>query len=350
MKDKKNDSRNSKKWIWLAALILGLGTSAGIGWAVLRDGGSDPRAEETVSSEELTEDLTEEVTASVAEAVTEVVTEAITEAVTEPDTTAITEAEKADQKNSSLFVVDASKITSGIKETGETTKGKTTGNAGTNGKTETGNTGSTGSTGTGNGNTGGKTGNGGNGSTGTGNTGSTGTTGSTGSTGSTGGTQSSGNSTAGSNTGSGDSGGTIYIDFDENGNGHAGTDGESAKPAHKHEWSEVYKTVHHDAVYETVTEEAWDEEVKVGKHSFCNGCGLDLTITYGTADCEAAGDHLSACNSGYHTAPVYDTIHHDAKTYEECVKEAWDEEVFDHVECLTCGATASSWAEAKKMN
>lgn len=122
---------------------------------------------------------------------------------------------------------------------------------------------------------------------------------------------------------------------------------ESTTQAHKHTWDEVYKTVHHKAVYETVTEEAWDEKVKAGRHAFCNGCDLDLTIAYGTPDCEEAGDHLSACNSGYHIRTIYDTIHHDAVTYQECVKEAYDEEVFDHLVCTGCGATAKSWAEVK---
>lgn len=122
---------------------------------------------------------------------------------------------------------------------------------------------------------------------------------------------------------------------------------EPAPEVHKHTWSEVYRTVHHDAEYETVTEDAWDEKVKIGRHSFCKGCNLDLTETYGTADCEAAGDHMSACGGGYYITTVYDTIHHDAVTYEECVKEAWDEDVLDHLECIKCGETAASWADAK---
>ena len=117
--------------------------------------------------------------------------------------------------------------------------------------------------------------------------------------------------------------------------------------AHKHTWDEVYKTVHHKAVYETVTEEAWDEKVKAGRHAFCKGCGMDLTIAYGTPDCEEAGNHISDCPGGYVVKTVYDTIHHDPVTYQECVKEAYDEEVFDHLVCTGCGATAKSWAEVK---
>ncbi|MBO6307726.1 MAG: hypothetical protein J6N70_02585 [Oribacterium sp.] len=117
--------------------------------------------------------------------------------------------------------------------------------------------------------------------------------------------------------------------------------------AHKHTWSEVYRTVHHDAEYETVTEDAWDEKVKAGRHAFCKGCGMDLTLAYGSPTSDNAVLHIAGCPGGYVVKTVYDTIHHDAVTYQECVKEAWDEEVLDHLECTGCGATAKSWAEVK---
>ena len=98
----------------------------------------------------------------------------------------------------------------------------------------------------------------------------------------------------------------------------------------------VYETIHHDAVYEdkwVVTKEAWDEEVFVGIHWFCNVCGLDLDVA-GIITDEQVSAHMKAHaleGQGGNTVskPVYETIHHPEEGHYEkvLVKEAWDEEV-----------------------
>lgn len=108
----------------------------------------------------------------------------------------------------------------------------------------------------------------------------------------------------------------------------------------QHDWIGVRETIHHDAVYETQTvcvQEAYDEPVYVW-HSFCNGCGVDLTAMFPDGHYTS---HTVACQGGstYHADKILvDTIHHDAvyETKEVCVQEAWDE-IVTHTVCSICG-------------
>ena len=154
-----------------------------------------------------------------------------------------------------------------------------------------------------------------------------------------------------------------------------------------HNWIEQFKTVHHDeqthivhhdAVthivhHDAVSHQEWvvdrpayDENVTEA-HSFCNGCGKDLTVLEwetGTTPAEHSLWHIEHDGVGYgwHTEQVIiGTIHHeevghyktivDQPAWDETVidqpawdetivdKEAWDETVHDFWKCSVCGAT-----------
>ena len=103
--------------------------------------------------------------------------------------------------------------------------------------------------------------------------------------------------------------------------------------SHNWVWHTHTETVHKSEQY--LVSEPWDEPV-YASHDFCNGCGTDLTATYGGALTDAAGDHLAGCGTGYHNESVQvDTIHHDA-VYDT---DEWDEyeEKKDYQYCSKCG-------------
>ena len=115
----------------------------------------------------------------------------------------------------------------------------------------------------------------------------------------------------------------------------APTQARTEAPTCNHEWvwHTHTETVHKSERY--LVSEPWDEPV-YASHDFCNGCGTDLTATYGGALTDAAGDHLAGCGTGYHNESVQvDTIHHDA-VYDT---DEWDEEVVvkDYQYCSICG-------------
>lgn len=120
------------------------------------------------------------------------------------------------------------------------------------------------------------------------------------------------------------------------------------KPAqHVHTWKEYTKE--HPAITHKVTKsvkikDAWDEEVTTTEyHYFCDGCEMDLTISYGDPDSEDFSKHVRNCQGGssYYSYPVPITTkeHHDPIYEDQTVtvtdKEAWTER---WVECTTCGA------------
>lgn len=114
----------------------------------------------------------------------------------------------------------------------------------------------------------------------------------------------------------------------------------SSKP-HEHHWvdhtatKKVPRTVHHDAVYETVTIPA------VTKHQIqCLGCGQ----WFDSLD-ELTGHQLYDTNgdcSGYDAHGVRDVVITPAHTEQKLVKEAYDETVYDvqtyvdYQECTGC--------------
>ena len=134
-----------------------------------------------------------------------------------------------------------------------------------------------------------------------------------------------------------------------------------------HNWRELTKTIHHEARTHIVhheaqshtewivDEEAWEEPV-TELHSFCNGCGEDLTVLLKTGQIEDYSDHAmqhverGEMAPGYHMEEVViRVIYHEEIGHEETVIDvpAWDETVIDEPawdetqvcghECTVCG-------------
>lgn len=122
--------------------------------------------------------------------------------------------------------------------------------------------------------------------------------------------------------------------------------------AHRHSWIRKYKTIHHEAVYETrevVDNEAYDEEVekKITKIvHICDGCGKDITDSETAHFTEQTQkDENTNCTS-YTSKTIEasggtETVHHDKKTHTEKVETepAYDEKIEDGWICETCNKT-----------
>ena len=116
--------------------------------------------------------------------------------------------------------------------------------------------------------------------------------------------------------------------------------------------------VHHDELYHTewiVDQEAWDEYI-TEIHSFCNGCGEDLTLLLREEQILDYSDHALQHDQsgepayGYHMEEVIlETIRHEETGHEETVIDApawdetlidvpaWDETVIIGRKCTICG-------------
>lgn len=127
--------------------------------------------------------------------------------------------------------------------------------------------------------------------------------------------------------------------------GSKGTDSSSGtanKPAsHTHTWVKyVANTIKHkeEGHYETkVVKEAYDEP-QYEYHNVCNKCGYDAGID---KDCWIIADHEDICEWSWSNVPVQvGTIHHDAETTQVWVvdKPAYTEYVYGE-KCSVCGAT-----------
>lgn len=117
---------------------------------------------------------------------------------------------------------------------------------------------------------------------------------------------------------------------------------------HVHSWQTVYKTVHHDAVYEdvwVVDQEAWTEDAVWEGHSVC-WCGLDFVAAGFTND-DVANHQYAHMDAGENTqygtkyVCVQEEIYHEEVGHWEKreVTPAWDEKVPDGEKCSSCGAT-----------
>ena len=125
--------------------------------------------------------------------------------------------------------------------------------------------------------------------------------------------------------------------------GSKGTDSSSGtanKPAaHTHTWVKyVANTIQHEEQghYETKVVKAAYDEPKYEEHNVCNKCGYDM----GTDDWNVL-NHENICDGSYSCIPVQvGTIHHDAETTQVWVvdKPAYTEYVYGE-KCSGCGAT-----------
>ena len=128
--------------------------------------------------------------------------------------------------------------------------------------------------------------------------------------------------------------------------GSKGTDSSSGtanKPAaHTHTWVKyVANTIQHkeEGHYETKVVKAAYDEPQYDWHDVCNKCGADLGD--GLDGGEAIAKHYVECNGSYSNVRVLiGSIHHDAETTQVWVvdKPAYTEYVYGE-KCSGCGAT-----------
>lgn len=134
-------------------------------------------------------------------------------------------------------------------------------------------------------------------------------------------------------------------------NSNGGNSSNTEKPAHKHNWVNVTKTVNHPAethqedVYEdrqVKVKDAWDEKVWVKTLNVCNQCG------YSTTSGSAMDEHLLEYGHSSSSKDIYETVHHDAVYETQRVKvgtktvtdkAAWTETIVTGQKCSFCGET-----------
>lgn len=137
-------------------------------------------------------------------------------------------------------------------------------------------------------------------------------------------------------------------------NSNSENNSSTEKPAHKHSWVNVTKTVNHPAethqedVYEdrqVKVKDAWDEQVKTGAAQECRQCG------FRTTDGDAMTEHMLENGHSCHTVYTYETVHHDAVYETQRVKvgtktvtdkAAWTETVVTGQKCSFCGETKTN--------
>lgn len=137
-------------------------------------------------------------------------------------------------------------------------------------------------------------------------------------------------------------------------NSNSGNSSSTEKPAHKHNWVNVTKTVNHPAethqedVYEdrqVKVKDAWDEKVWVKTLNVCNQCG------YSTTSGSAMDEHLLEYGHSSSSKDIYETVHHDAVYETQRVKvgtktvtdkAAWTETVVTGQKCSFCGETKTN--------
>lgn len=137
-------------------------------------------------------------------------------------------------------------------------------------------------------------------------------------------------------------------------NSNGGNSSSTEKPAHKHNWVNITKTVNHPAVthqedvYENrqvKVKDAWDEQVRVDAGAECRQCG------YRTTNPDDMTMHCLEYGHTSHNITENKTVHHDAvyetkrvKTGTKTVvdRAAWTETVVIGQKCSFCGETKTN--------
>lgn len=137
-------------------------------------------------------------------------------------------------------------------------------------------------------------------------------------------------------------------------NSNGGNSSSTEKPAHKHNWVNVTKTVNHPAethqedVYEdrqVKVKDAWDEQVRVDAGAECRQCG------YRTTNPNDMTMHCLEYGHSSHNISEYKTVHHDAVYETQRVKVgtksvtdkgAWTETIVTGQKCSFCGETKTN--------
>lgn len=156
---------------------------------------------------------------------------------------------------------------------------------------------------------------------------------------------------------------SVLDDKPDNGNNSNASDTTPATPEHTHTWTPVTTTIYHEATghYEDVVvgtrtvvdKEAWDEPVYEWQYTKtrCKGCGQifdtgDEWDAHATYQEDVLDDWSHGSYEVIAEKVQVDTIHHEAETHEEDIKEkrwvedtaAYDETVITGYTC-SCGAT-----------
>ena len=86
------------------------------------------------------------------------------------------------------------------------------------------------------------------------------------------------------------------------------------------ECSHVWENIVEHQSAKTHTEYYETNEI-VGYHEFCNGCGMDLTLTYGGSNCNDARNHLTSEHASYSSKPIYETVKVPVEVEDEPAKD-----------------------------
>ena len=134
------------------------------------------------------------------------------------------------------------------------------------------------------------------------------------------------------NPSSGNSSNSNSSNSGNNSSSSSGSGNNNSQSSCSHNWVQVF--IHHDQVKHT---EYYTTTEIIGYHSFCRGCNLDLTATYGGIN-DAAESHLLNCRDGagasYEGRPIYQE---KQVPYDVIDQEAYDEPA--GYKCSICGAT-----------
>lgn len=157
-----------------------------------------------------------------------------------------------------------------------------------------------------------------------------------------------------STSGSKDNSGSTNKPSSGSNNSNGGNSSNTEKPAHKHNWVNVTKTVNHPAethqedVYEdrqVKVKDAWDEQVRVDAGAECRQCG------YRTTNPNDMTMHCLEYGHSSHNISEYKTVHHDAVYETQRVKVgtksvtdkgAWTETIVTGQKCSFCGETKTN--------
>lgn len=150
-------------------------------------------------------------------------------------------------------------------------------------------------------------------------------------------------SNSGSNSSSGSSSGSSSSSSSGSGSSSSSSSSSSAT-AHIHNWSPVYRTVHHDAVTHTEDQGHYEDQGYNKRVLVCKTCGAEFDTleelgAHQDASQEIYPDNPDMWHGGDINKPVHITnIVWVSNIVTVTDSPAWDEQVLDHYEC-SCGAT-----------
>ena len=157
-------------------------------------------------------------------------------------------------------------------------------------------------------------------------------------------TESSGGSTS-SNSGSNSSSSSSGSSSSSSGSGSSSSSSSSSSAtAHTHNWTPVYRTVHHDAVTHTEDQGHYEDQGYSRTVISCKTCGATFTsMSELEAHKNVSRETYPDDDSKWHVGSITKTEWVSNNVWVSNIvtvtdSPAWDEQVLDHYEC-SCGAT-----------